>query len=269
MGVFLAVVVVLLVLIYFTVVMLRCVASETGHRVDTYFLKNLESYDARYKEKIGSMNRMQEEHETLARELKGMRNELIANKTSPFYAPRPLARDIYIPTARYIDNDFFEEYKIAKDKLMSINKQQVIDDVMAKVPYEGNMKRYETAVGIQDELNFEAVYDLCSLPREEQLAVLKDSLMGRQNELLMEYIGSIGDTEEFEVLSFLDYVKKVRVDNDPHVYVSVGINEADYSDAARNICCSVDDNICEGVKIIYQNKIYDYSIYKTRRKVGS
>ena len=33
--------------------------------------------------------------------------------------------------------------------------------------------------------------------------------------------------------------------------------------------CKVDGNICEGVKIVYQNKVYDYSIYKSRRKVGS
>ena len=130
MGIFVAAVIVLIVLIYFMIVMLRSVVSEAGHQVNSYFLKNLESYDAQFKEKFKQMNELKEEQETLNREVKSMKSELVSYKTSPFYAPRPLARDVYIPTARYIDNDFFEEYKIAKDKLLSINKQQVINNVM-------------------------------------------------------------------------------------------------------------------------------------------
>ena len=135
MGIFIAVIVVLLVLIYFMTIMLRSVVSESNQKVNGYFLKNLEMYDERYKDKVKSLSKINVEYEDVARELKNMKNEMISYKTSPFYAPRPVPRDIYIPTARYIDNDFFEEYKIAKDKLMSINKQEVIDNVMEKVPF--------------------------------------------------------------------------------------------------------------------------------------
>lgn len=269
MGIFVAAVIVLIVLIYFMIVMLRSVVSEAGHQVNSYFLKNLESYDAQFKEKFRQMNELKEEQETLNREVKSMKSELVSYKTSPFYAPRPLARDVYIPTARYIDNDFFEEYKIAKDKLLSINKQQVINNVMGKVEYVGDMDRYQTACRIIEKLNFEAVYDLCSVEKEDQLSVLKECLDNQEAALLLEYVGNMQEMEEFDILAFLDYIKKVKNDNDPFVYVSVGENENDYSDEERKIICSVDDNICEGIKIIYQNKIYDYSIYKTRRKVGS
>ena len=71
---------------------------------------------------------------------------------------------------------------------------------------------------------------------------------------------------QFDTIQFVDYVKSIRTKEDPHVYVSVGENEQDYSEEEKNIICSVDSNICEGIKIIFQNKVYDYSIYKTRRK---
>ena len=135
MGIFIAVIVVLLVLIYFMTIMLRSVVSESNQKVNGYFLKNLEMYDERYKDKVKSLSKINVEYEDVARELKNMKNEMISYKTSPFYAPRPVPRDIYIPTARYIDNDFFEEYKIAKDKLMSINKQEVIDNVKKSTVY--------------------------------------------------------------------------------------------------------------------------------------
>ena len=64
----------------------------------------------------------------------------------------------------------------------------------------------------------------------------------------------------------MDFVKKIQKVEDPNVYVSVGENEQDYTEKEKNIVCTVDSNICEGVKIVFQNKVYDYSIYKTRRK---
>ena len=269
MGIFIAVIVVLLVLIYFMTIMLRSVVSESNQKVNGYFLKNLEMYDERYKEKVKSLSKVNEEYEDVSRELRNMKNEMISYKTSPFYAPRPVPRDIYIPTARYIDNDFFEEYKIAKDKLLSINKQEVIDNVMDKVPFEGDLKRYNTVQGIMQKLNFDAIYDLCSSIKEDQLQIIKESLDNDEQKLLLEYIEDMEDIEEFDVLGFIDYLKHVAWENDPHVFVSVAENEEDYSDEDRKIVCLVDQNICEGLKIVYQNKVYDYSIYKSRRKVGS
>ncbi len=269
MGIFIAVVVVLLVLIYFMTVMLRSVVSESNQKVNAYFLKNLEMYDSRYKEKVTSLHKMNMECEEVSRELRNMKNEMISYKTSPFYAPRPVPRDIYIPTARYIDNDFFEEYKIAKDKLLSINKQEVIDNVMNKVPFTGDLERYELVQGILQKLNFEAIYDLCSSTKEDQLQIIKECLDGEEQKLLLEHIEDMEDIDEFDVLGFVDYLKHIAWQNDPHVFVSVAENEEDFSDEERKIVCLVDQNICEGLKIVYQNKVYDYSIYKTRRKVGS
>lgn len=269
MGIFIAVIVVLLVLIYFMTVMLRSVVSESNQKVNGYFLKNLEMYDERYREKVSSLSKINVEYEEVSRELRNMKNEMISYKTSPFYAPRPVPRDIYIPTARYIDNDFFEEYKIAKDKLLSINKQEVIDNVMEKVPFTGNIEIYETVQGILNKLNFDAVYDLCSSTKEDQLQIIKECLDNKEQKLLFQYIENMEDIEEFDVLGFTDFLKHTAWKNDPHVFVSVAENETDYSNADRNIVCLVDQNICEGLKIVYQNKVYDYSIYKSRRKVGS
>ena len=119
------------------------------------------------------------------------------------------------------------------------------------------------------QLNFDAIYDLCSSTKEEQLEIIKDCLDNEEQKLLLEYIEDMEEIDEFDVLGFVDYLKHVAWKNDPHVFVSVAENEADYSDDSRNVVCNVDQNICEGIKIVYQNKVYDYSIYKSRRKVGS
>jgi predicted AlkP superfamily phosphohydrolase/phosphomutase len=110
---------------------------------------------------------------------------------------------------------------------------------------------------------------LCSCKKEDQLQIIKDSLDIEEQKLLLQYIESMEDIDEFEVLGFIDYLKHTAWKNDPHVFVSVAENEDDYTNEDRKIVCLVDQNICEGLKIVYQNKVYDYSIYKSRRKVGS
>ena len=269
MGGYIAVVVVLVVLIYFMIVMLKSVTTEANQKVNSYFIKNLEEYDAIYKSKMSNLNKLNVEYEEVSRELRNMKNEMISHKTSPFYAPRPIPRDIYIPTARYIDNDFFEDYKNAKDKLMSVDKQGLIDNVMEKVPYTGDIDMYKLTSGIIEKLNFEAKYNLCSISSMEQLEVLSESLEEKELDLLREYINEGVDIEEFDVLKFIDYVKNIQRLHTPKVFVSVAENEKDFTNEKRNIVCNTDSNICEGVKIVYQNKVYDYSIYKSRRKVGS
>ena len=269
MGGYIAVVVVLVVLIYFMIVMLKSVTTEANQKVNSYFIKNLEEYDVIYKTKMSNLNKLNVEYEEVSRELRNMKNEMISHKTSPFYAPRPIPRDIYIPTARYIDNDFFEDYKNAKDKLMSIDKQGLIDNVMNKIPYTGDIDTYNLATGIMDKLNFEAKYNLCSISSMEQLEILGEALDEKEKVLLCEYLEEGIDIEEFDVLKFIDYVKNIQRLHTPKVFVSVAENEKDFTNKERNIVCNVDGNICEGVKIVYQNKVYDYSIYKSRRKVGS
>lgn len=263
MGLFVAVLIVLVVLIYFMLVMIRSVVNEVTHKVDSYFQENLQEYDTNYKEKIARMNQMHKDVEELSAEMRSMQNELLAYKTSPFYAPRPLARDVFIPTARYIDNDFFKEYKTAKDKLQSINKQEVIDNIIERFPYVGNVEKYNTVSGILEKLNFEAIYDLCNAQSKEQYQVLCETLEPEELVILNEFMEEApGD---FNILDFIDYMKKVMRDNDPRLFVSVAENEEDLTDEKRGIICSTDPNICEGLKVIYQNKIYDYSIYKTRK----
>jgi hypothetical protein len=268
MGGYIAVAVVLVILMYFMIVMLKSVVAEANQKVNSYFIKNLEQYDGVYKEQMTNLNKLNIEVEETSRELRNMKQEMVSHKTSPFYAPRPIPRDIYIPTARYIDNDFFEDYKNAKDKLMSIDKQEVIDNVIQKVPYEGDKDRYKIALGILEKIDFEAKYDFVSSTNEQQLLILYEVLNDTEKGILYEYVRDMAEIEDFDILGFIDYVRNIERINTPKVFVSVAENEKDYSNAERKIVCNVDGNICEGLKIVYQNKVYDYSIYKTRRKVG-
>ena len=60
MEFFVAVVIVLVVLIYFMVIVLRSVVGEVNQKVNGYFLKHLEEYDDQFEEKFTRMKEMNE-----------------------------------------------------------------------------------------------------------------------------------------------------------------------------------------------------------------
>ena len=66
MEFFVAVVIVLVVLIYFMVIVLRSVVSEVNQKVNGYFLKHLEDFDEQYEDKFTRIKEMNEKEEKLS-----------------------------------------------------------------------------------------------------------------------------------------------------------------------------------------------------------
>lgn len=267
MDIFIAVLLVLLVMMYFMFVTLKASVENVNHKVNQFFIDKLQDFDEDFKEKIDEMEGLTEEKEQLQREVRAMKNDMISFKTSPFYAPRPLARSVYIPVARYIDNDFFEEYKSAKD-MLKMDKPQIILDIIDKVPYVGNRDLYNVANSILEKLNFDALFEMSSLKSSEQLEILDESLDKKEQKFLVDYlVNELSDPEDFQCLDFISHVKKIINENDPHIFVKTGEIDEDLSYVHKYVINQYDDNICEGIKLIYQNKVYDYSIYKSRKRV--
>lgn len=264
-AVFIAIFLVMGVMIYFIAISLRIVIENATKKVNAYFLSKLSEYDEDFEKKIDEMEALEEQKEGLRQEIRILEMDHNSLEASRFYRPRPVMRDTYIPIARYIDNGFFEDYKLAKN-LLVMDKAQIIRDIMDKFPYSGDLERYHTANGILEKLNFEAIYDLSSLAETTQLEVLEEALEKPEELLLKEFIDMSEGMEQFDLLGFLSWLKQVVHKESPLLMAFVGDKDEDYSYVADNVVCELDKNVCEGIRIIYQNKLYDYSIYESRRK---
>ena len=269
-AMFLAVFIVLGIMLYFIVISLRIVIESVNKKVNAYFLSKLQDFDQVFNDKIREIEKTEEYRDTISREIHSLELERHTLQTSRFYAPRPLIRDVSIPMARYIDNDFFVDYKKAK-RLLEMDKQQIVKDVMARYPYKGNAKRYMAANSIKEKLNFEAVYDLCTLYQTEQLEFLLEVFTEEEKVLLEEYTSlvNLGGTQgerNFNLLHFLNWIEQTINEESPILTAYVGEEDEDFSQMNENVVCKYDANICEGVKIIYQNMLYNFSIYEARKK---
>lgn len=264
-AIFIAVFVVLIVMIYFMTVSIQIVVEHATKKVNAYFASKLNEFDEDFGGKIEKLNELEEEKNKLKQDIKALEVDRTNLKESRFYKPRPIIRDIYIPTARYIDNEFFEDYKMVKNILI-IEKEEMIKKVMEATPYSGDIERYRLAKGISDKLNFEALYDVSTLEAEKQLLGLDEILSEEELELLKEYIESLVDWTEFDVLDFVRFVNFVRDEESPILTACVGEQGLDFSHISPDIEVIFDDNICEGIRIIYQHRVFDYSVYQSRKR---
>jgi len=264
-AIFIAIFLIMGVMIYFITASLRIVTENANKKVNAYFISKLGEYDKDFKEKMNRLEELQESKEEVEQQIKILKMDYNALNVSRFYKPRPVIRDTYIPVAHYIDNEFFSDYKKAK-RLLVMDKAQIIRTVFEKYPYEGNIERYNLANSIKDKLNYEAMYDLCTLPKLEQLQALNEGLTASEVDLLEEYIKSLLDPDKFDIIGFINWIKFVVNEESPILTAYLGEEDEDYSDVADNVVCLYDKNVCEGIRIVYQGRLFDYSIYESRKK---
>lgn len=265
LAVFIAIFLILGVMIYFITVSLRIVAGNASKKVNAYFLSKLGEFDADFKEKMNTLEQLRESKDELEQQIKMLEADRGSLEVSRFYKPRPIIRDTYVPVAHYIDSGFFEDYKKAKT-LLVMDKAQIIRDVMAKFPYEGNIDRYNTSQKILKELDAQATYDLCTISVPNQVKILRASFVDDTLEMLEEFIASLGVDKEFDVLEFKSFVTLIAKQESPFLVAKLGAHDEDYSFVSPYVICEFDANICEGIRIEYQDKLYDYSIYESRKR---
>ena len=67
--------------------------------------------------------------------------------------------------------------------------------------------------------------------------------------------------EDFNILEFKNHIENLIDQNDQTIYVRVGKKEENYDHLNNNIKTIYDESIIKGIKIVYQNKLFDYSLW--------
>lgn len=243
---------------------LRITALSTRRQVEAHFVRELEDYSDYLERKAEESRQIKEQKEGLQKEIGEMEGVILSLKTSPFYAPRPIARELFIPTARYIDNEFFDNHKRVNDLMKDMDYQEIIDRIEKEQVYRGNLEDYEAACRILAFLSMDMSYELCTLSCAVQLEILQIALQGRERELLDIFLEENG--EEFDVLPFRTFAREIRTAQDPKMYIRTGGDMPEGLKACVELVHQHDENISEGLKIIYQNQSYDFSIYRLRSR---
>ena len=118
---------------------------------------------------------------------------------------------------------------------------------------------------ILKDANMDVVYKLNTMSKSDQLDTLYEAFENQNDELLSDFLSGRPENDPFDILDFRTYLREIRSLNDPNMYIRVG-SKSQLKQPEDNIIYQLDNNISEGIKIIFQNRNFDFSIYRLRSK---
>lgn len=239
---------------------LRTAVQTTERQVREHFVRQLAVYDSEVEEKQKKSLELDAELTDMKKEASDMKEIIDVLKSSPFYQPHKSEGEKLVPLAHYVDKKFFDSYRTAKDLMSILNKEAIIERVQSHVSYKGDLERYRILSSILETLSFDTVYELETVSAAEQLEVLDEGLSAEQHPLFLEYVEELEDPRTFSALAFLDWLRCEQSREDPTLYVYTGEEKENLDHVGGQVRTCYDRNICEGLRIVYQNQVYDYSI---------
>lgn len=245
---------------------LRTASAAARKQVESCFVRELEKYNDFLLEKVRESSQVRQRKERLQKEIEELEGVASSLKTSPFYAPCLASRELFIPMARYIDDEFFDHHRMVKNLMKSMNWQEIIKKIQSQYVFCGIREDYDAACGLLEFLNMETLYEFCTLTPAVQLENLQTAVQGTEKGLLDRFLLTVPEGEVFDILRFQTFVREIRTENDPVMYLRTGEEEMEPLESEVEIKHQFDKNISEGLKIIYQNRLYDFSIYRLRSR---
>ena len=203
---------------------LKNAVKQVDEKSKSYFVDKLKEYDYLIDEKEKKLSELESE---LLKRKNGL-NDNSLSESGPKYDFDTSIIDLLTET-NYLDKNIFELNKKIEQKFI-INYEDLIKDFLSN--------------------NIELM-----LP-EERNAYLKKTLSEEEYKVYEIYLAS----NKFNMEDFIDYLNRLIELNDPTVVVLVPNDKVNYDYIDKNIKTKVSDGIYKGIKILYRNKVYDFSL---------
>ena len=238
----------LILLVVFMFFILKNAVKTINVQAKSYFVDKLQEYDDLINEKETKLNEI---------------NELIKDKESGIEEAKGLEKGSNY-TLDYNVIDLMSEAKYQEENIFNINRkineefnidyEELIKDFMALVDSD---KQYDFCLNLRNKFDSEMVYSLKLLLEEDFEKALRDMLDEDEFKVYEIYRRIM---MENNVEGFINYLDELVQLNNPIIKILVGNKHENYNYLGENIETIVSEDIYKGIKIIYKNKLYDYSL---------
>lgn len=239
--------VVIILLVLAMSLILKNTVKTIDDKSKSYFVDKLKQYDYLIDEKEKKLSEIEEE-------LEKRKNGLEENKTregKPTYDFDNSIIDLLTET-NYLDKNIFAINKKIEEKFI-INYEDLIKDFLSNIKGDN---RYDFCVKLRNKFTPDEIYNIELMLPEERNAYLKKTLSEEEYKVYEIYLAS----NKFNMEDFIDYLNRLIELNDPTVVVLVPNDKVNYDYIDKNIKTKVSDSIYKGIKILYRNKVYDFSL---------
>lgn len=240
--------VVIALLVFVMFLILKKTVKVVNSQTKTYFVDKLQAYDSLIDEKEQKLNEIDELLKNKELGLKSDENnneknnyEFDYNIIDLFNSTEYQNKEI-LKITRLIEEKFdFDHEKIIKNFLKCVN----------------NADRYDFCVDLRNKFSSEIIYEVKTL-LDSQLDDYMSSILN-DNEYEV-YLLFKDLNNKFSIEDFIDYLNRLVELNNPTILIYVSNKKENYDYLSKYIKTIVSDDIFSGIKIVYKNKVYDFSL---------
>ena len=236
----------LLIMVVFIYFLLKREVSDINNKSKVYFTRKAQEYT----DSIIRQKETTESNDTVVNEEKEDKVEENENsKPSVIYVEKK---------ANYEINDLLKLMKQVEDSF-SLNDEATIKTFIKNyaVDDEDQIMRYNDLKSMQEYVNKVGVYNIVISDDEDFLEAIVNDLRLINEDVFMEFYSGLDVFQVEDFCNFLDYEMGKC---DPTIYIYVGNDKTNYNAIDKRIKTIYSEDIYKGMKIVYLNKMYDYSL---------
>ncbi len=223
----------------------RIVNSQTK----SYFVNKLQGYDDLIRDKESKLSEIDE---LIKDKEKGIEEDNTHNDVKTGYAFDTNVIDL-LNSTQYQDKNIFELNKKIDENFV-VNYEELVKDFLALCDED---KDYDFCLNLRGKFSSDVIYNLKSMMSDKQEEELKKMLSNKEYKVYEAFKLVVSD---HSIDNFIDYLDQLVDLNNPKITILVGNKSENYDHLSENIETVFNDKIYRGIKIIYRNKVYDFSL---------
>ena len=235
-------------LIFLMYMILKKTVRIVNEQTKSYFVNKLQGYDDLIADRENKLNEIDELIKN--REIGKENNKKELSKGG--YAFDTNVIDLFNST-NYQDNNLFELNKKI-DETFVVNYEELIRDFLS---FCDDSKDYRFCIKLRDKFDSETIYNLKSLINSDMELELERMLTEKEYKVYEAFKVIIS---EHTIENFVIYLDQLVDLNSPKVVILVGSKHENYDHLSEYIETRYNDKIYRGLKIVYKNRVYDFSL---------
>jgi len=235
-------------LIFLMFLILRKTVRIVNEQTKSYFVNKLQGYDDLIAERENKLNEIDELIKN--REIGKENNRRALSKGG--YAFDTDVIDLFTSTGYQDKNIFALNKKI--DETFVVNYEELVRDFLA---FCDDSKDYDFCIKLRNKFDSEKIYSLKSMINQDMEDELKTYLTEKEYKIYEAFKLIISD---HSIENFVIYLDQLVDLNSPKIVILVGSKHENYDHLSEYIETKYNDKIYRGLKIVYKNKVYDFSL---------
>ena len=229
-------------------IILKKTVSVVNAQTKTYFVDKLQVYDSLIDEKE---KKLTEIDELLKNKELGLTDEDTTLKKEGYDFDYNIIE--LFNSVEYQNKELLKITKLIEEKF-DFNHEKLIKDFLSCVK---NVDKYEFCLKLKNKFTSEVIYNVKTLLDIELDDFMNDFLDEKEYDIYLLFKDLNG---KFLIEDFVDYLDRLVDLNNPTITIYVATKRENYDYLSKYIKTIVSDDIYSGIKIVYKDKIYDFSL---------